>query len=276
MSRCPICFASMVEAFRHTVRGSFDASYHSCEKCGYLRAHDPRWLSEAYTNAINDHDCGLVLRNVINARRVACLLYLLGGTDGPCVDAAGGYGMLTRLLRDYGIECYWTDPYCENLLARGFECPPNLGHVKVLTAFEVLEHVPDPHAFVRALDARYQPTLILFSTELFAGPPPGTDWRYYDFTSGQHISFYQASTLATLADRLGFSYRTASGLHAFARRPLPHWKLVAATGPAAHFLLPIARRRLGSLTTSDSDRLARQASLRMTGMRAVGAVERRQ
>ncbi len=276
MSRCPICSASTVEAFRHTVRGSFDASYHSCRNCGFLRAVDPRWLSEAYTNAINDHDCGLVSRNIVNARRVACLLYLLGSTDAPCVDAAGGYGMLTRLLRDYGIECYWHDPYCENLLARGFECPPNLLHAPVVTAFEVLEHLVDPYAFLRDLDARYQPTLILFSTELFAGSPPGTDWRYYDFTSGQHISFYQTSTLAALARRLGFTYLTANGLHAFACRPLPHWKLSAATGRAAHFLLPIARRRLGSLTTSDSERLARQALARHTGLRAVAAAERRQ
>jgi Nif-specific regulatory protein len=45
----------------------------------------------------------------------------LGSLFGTVVDCAGGYGILVRLLRDYGVNALWSDPYCENVLAKGFE-----------------------------------------------------------------------------------------------------------------------------------------------------------
>ena len=47
--------------------------------------------------------------------------YIFFNKNVAYLDVDGGYGMLTRLMRDYGFHFYWTDPYCQNILARGFE-----------------------------------------------------------------------------------------------------------------------------------------------------------
>jgi hypothetical protein len=39
------------------------ARYEVCDACGFLRAHEPYWLDEAYSSAIAAADTGLVARN---------------------------------------------------------------------------------------------------------------------------------------------------------------------------------------------------------------------
>jgi hypothetical protein len=50
------------------------------------------------------------------------------------VDCAGGYGILTRLLRDIGVDALWSDPFCQNLMALGFEHSNE--PAELVTAFE--------------------------------------------------------------------------------------------------------------------------------------------
>jgi hypothetical protein len=38
--------------------------------------------------------------------------------NGTFVDIGGGYGLLTRLMRDRGFDFYWKDPHCENIFAK--------------------------------------------------------------------------------------------------------------------------------------------------------------
>ena len=40
--------------------------------------------------------------------------------DKKWIDIGGGYGVLTRLMCDIGIDFYWDDPYKENLFAKSF------------------------------------------------------------------------------------------------------------------------------------------------------------
>jgi len=115
------------------------------------------------------------------------------------LDFAGGYGVLTRLMRDRGFDFYWQDPYCKNVFARGFEWENIKGETSSggVTAFEVLEHVPDPLGFVRSALEQARTSNLIFSTLLYEGEPPAPEkWWYYALETGQHISFFRRDTLA--------------------------------------------------------------------------------
>jgi hypothetical protein len=174
------------------------------------------------------------------------------------LDMAGGYGLFTRLMRDAGIDFYWDDPYTPNLVARGFEAAACKRPFAALTAFEVIEHTPDPLAFVRDALARHASSCLVFSTVTYAGPrPPDPDWWYYSRETGQHIAFFQKRTLATLAQRLGLQFHDAGGLYAFSRERLPRaWALRALASPLGLLLALPGLLLRPSLTQADQQGMA--------------------
>ena len=117
---CRVCASSARYVYSLPVLGD-EVDYFDCAACGYFQTQEPYWLAKAYGSAINSVDTGILYRNQLNIWRVATTLLILGKLKGKVVDHAGGYGILVRLLRDAGIDAYWRDKYCENLLARGFE-----------------------------------------------------------------------------------------------------------------------------------------------------------
>jgi hypothetical protein len=225
--------------------------YFDCAACGYFQTEVPTWLDEAYSSAINDVDTGLMARNLHNLRRVVMTLAAFRRLHGRVVDHAGGYGILVRLLRDVGVDAYWQDKYCANLVARGFEA--DAGPCELLTAFEVFEHFELPLKELRAMLERAP--RVLLSTELIAGEaPPPADWWYLGAAHGQHIGFFRPRTLAWMAQRLGVHHASdGRRLHCFARDPVPaRW----LRGQRLHRLWPlVARWALRPLTQSDHDRL---------------------
>lgn len=253
--QCPICSSQMKFSFAATVLNKYQAQYEVCNTCGFLRAHAPHWLDEAYSSAIAAADTGLVARNISLASKVAGVLYWAMGErgGGRYLDAAGGYGMLTRLMRDMGFDFYWADKYCDNLIAPGFEYKPELGGCRAVTAMEVLEHLVDPAAFIEETLAAAGAQTLLFTTELYEGAPPHPDdWWYYTFATGQHIGFFQRRTLETLGARLGLKFASANGLHVFSKTAVNENLLKLATGRWSSRLSPWwIRRRLGSKVMSD-------------------------
>lgn len=237
------------------------AQYEVCDGCGFLRAHEPHWLDEAYSSAIAAADTGLVARNVSLAAKLAGALYWGLGERGAgsYLDAAGGYGMLTRLMRDMGFDFYWADKYCENLLATGFKYKPELGACRAVTAIEVLEHLTDPAAFIEETLAAAGADALLFTTELYEGAPPDPDaWWYYTFATGQHIGFFQRRTLQVLGARLGLQLASANGLHVLSKKPVNERLFAMATGRWATRVTPWwMRRTLGSKTVSDHQMILR-------------------
>ena len=203
----------MEPAFSATILGRHEVKYYYCGECGLLNTEKPYWLEEAYQEAIADTDTGLVSRNIANSAWLGAILESLAIDKGKFLDVAGGYGMLARLMRDRGFDCYTTDKYCPNLFAKTFE--PGPGFVAdALFAFEALEHMEDPFRFLEDLFAAYGCNTIVFSTLIFDGPAPSKDWWYYSFETGQHISFYQRRTLAFMAERLKCNYyMLTTGLH---------------------------------------------------------------
>lgn len=252
---CPVCTNPLHEVFRAVVLQRHEAIYDHCDRCGFLRIRAPHWLDEAYADSIAITDTGLLLRNMVKANQLAAVCKVMGGRpDDAYLDFAGGYGVLTRLMRDIGFNFYWMDIFSKNLLATGFEYTPAVGPCRAVTAFEVMEHVQDPCAFVtEALDTGQSDTLI-FSTELYAGAPPRPgNWWYYSVETGQHIAFYRRDTLQTLADRIGLHFHTHRGLHFLSRKQLPTRRIDLVSGRLNRLFAPLARRSLTTRTLADHE-----------------------
>lgn len=245
----------MRHCFSAEVLGKYQADYEVCSECGFLRAHDPHWLGEAYSSAIAAADTGLVARNFAVACKLAGVLYWALGErgQGRYLDAAGGYGMLTRLMRDLGFDFYWSDKYCNNILAPGFEYRREDGPCNAVTAIEVFEHLTDPVAFVTEMLSAAGARTVIFTTELYEGAPPRPDdWWYYTFATGQHIGFFTRETLETLARNMGLRFASANGIHVLSEQHINEPMLRFMTGRWASRFAPLLTRRiLGSKTMSD-------------------------
>jgi hypothetical protein len=253
-SICPICGDSIEFIFQEKVLRRHQVSYFSCGGCGLVQTESPFWLEEAYQSPIAAGDTGLVARNLDHCRFLEAFLPLAFPAAAKLVDLAGGYGLLARLLRDRGFHCYSTDPHCPSLFAGVSEPEPPF-QPAALFAFEVLEHLHDPVAFIEENFARHGCRTLVFSTLTFSGPPPPRDWWYYAFESGQHVSFYQKQTLARLAAKLGCAYHpVTAGLHVITAEPLPvmaRWALQSRTARRLLALFVRLTCRRKSLTWDD-------------------------
>jgi hypothetical protein len=216
---CKICQHTSERAFKELVLGNYQVSYYHCPQCGFLQTEDPYWLDEAYKNPINAEDTGLLARNILFSEMTALLLYFLFNKDKKFLDYAGGFGVFTRLMRDIGFDFYWHDPFTTNLLARGFELNDTAEKVELLTTFESFEHFRDPVAELQKM-LTYSSN-ILFSTLLTPSPVPPSDWWYYQFEHGQHISFYSKNSLLHLAKEHGLHFYSYKFLHLFTKKKLP-------------------------------------------------------
>jgi len=252
VSNCPICNSPRSFSFEETVLNKYRVSYYACPVCGLLQTEEPYWIEESYSDAIAVTDTGLVQRNISLASKLASALYFGLNVKGKCLDIAGGYGMLVRLMRDYGFDFYWDDKYCSNILAKGFEVTNSENSFEAITAFEVMEHISDPVNFVKEAIETYGAHTFIFSTQVYNdGPPPARDWWYYSFETGQHISFYTSRTLKHFADKLGLNFITVGGLHIFTEKKINPMRFLLVKGKLA---LPIAfyiRWRKGTKVMDD-------------------------
>lgn len=249
--------------FIATVMGKYAAEFDTCDACGFLQVRQPYWLPEAYSSGIATTDTGIVERNSIIARILTSTLYFVMGErgNGRYLDVAGGYGLLVRMMRDYGFDFYWSDKYCENLLARGFDAGEDLGVCQAVTAFEVMEHLEDPIHFVSEALSHAKTDTFIFSTLLFDGKPPRpADWWFYSLETGQHIAFFQHRTLLTLANRLNMRYYSIGNIYIFTRKILSSSMLKLCAGKCSYFLDKIAKKRLGSRVMADHFKMGRSIS----------------
>lgn len=255
--RCRICSKKVKHQFSHLVLGKYDCQYFLCKSCGFLQTENPHWLEEAYCNAIGATDTGVLQRNICISERLSALLLYFYGRRGEYLDFAGGYGVLTRLMRDIGFDFYWSDKYCDNIFARGFESNDAQTFVAV-TGFEVLEHSDDPMTLITDAMLLANCRTLIFSTELFEGDPPDPEeWWYYSFESGQHISFFQRRTLEFMARKIGLSYYSSGSLHMFSDKTLSPAMFRLLTHPRISSILSrLTRRFLESKTFDDHLRIS--------------------
>ena len=258
--KCSVCSAETRLSHTDRLLCRYDVDYLYCDRCGLLQTEKPFWLEEAYGDVIALSDTGLLYRNISLAMRLTSVLHTFFDSDAPYVDAGGGYGVLTRLMRDIGFDFYWSDPYCTNLFAKGFDACVRGGSFEAVTAFEVMEHVHDPLAFIRNSLHDHGSTSFLFSTQLFDGPPPPRDWAYYSQETGQHISFYQRRTLQRIADELSLNVYSSGYFHLLTGRKLNSAMFHVCASRLAFAAFPLIKTRLRPRTWPD--RQAAMAKLR--------------
>lgn len=253
---CKICGQESKAAFSHLILKKYTVTYFSCSHCGFMQTEDTYWLQEAYENALNLEDTGILVRN--ERLRDACTLLFTNqfNPNAKYIDYAGGYGVFTRMMRDIGFHFYWVDKYATNLLARGFEHVPNTSY-EAITAFEVFEHLVQPMDELKEM-LEYSDTIV-FSTVLLPEAIPAENWWYYAFDHGQHIAFYQKKTLEYIAQQLNLHFYTnGTHFHMLSKKSMSPWLFTWYYKAAKYGMAKWAKRLMKSLTDSDSKLLSQQ------------------
>lgn len=227
MKSCKICDSATYSLGRSKVLGKYWVRYRRCRHCHFVFAEDVTWLDEAYSDAINTSDLGLVGRNIRLSYSLSLLIRSQFNRRGRFVDYGGGYGLLVRIMRDMGFDFYRYDQYCENLFARGFDLDPAKESAKsfeMLIAIEVFEHLLNPVEEIQRMSV-FSDNLF-FSTELLPDNRevlPG-EWSYYGLEHGQHISMFTPRSLRILAERLRLNFVSdGRAVHMLTPRKIPDW-----------------------------------------------------
>lgn len=204
---------------RATILAKYEVDFYRCPGCGLIALPDPWWLDEAYESAIYAGDMGLLRRSRLLSRVTAAVIRAEGLSDGRFLDWGGGFGTLTRMMRDKGLEFYTADAYATNILAPGFDGDETQSY-DLVTTFEVMEHLQDPVSQLEVVSRSND--LVFFTTVLQPAEPPRPDeWWYYALESGQHIAMHTEESLRIVADRLGYQLTSdGDNYHLFHRRPL--------------------------------------------------------
>ena len=204
---CIVCGHHHLDLVDTTViLGRYSAELFSCQRCGHEWFKSPeQWLDDAYASPIAETDTGIVARSLQVQRIISSFLHFSNCT-GKLLDWGSGSGLLTRLLRDDGYDCFGLEPYTDPVLASKFtlcsqEKAIQGGPYQAVIAIEVFEHLAKPRDFLENV-LSITDTLI-FTTEIVDREKFGNDWWYYSKETGQHISFFTNSSLAYLAESYG-------------------------------------------------------------------------
>lgn len=247
---CNICNEQTVEIFRAIVLNKYNIRYFQCPNCLFIQTEKPYWLEEAYLSPISILDTGILLRNIDISKKLTVLLPFFTYSDSKILDYAGGYGILVRLMRDIGYDFYWYDKYCKNLFSKGFEYEKNYQY-KIVTAFELLEHLENPINEIEKIINRNKCETLFFSTNLTKTNNIDCEWWYFAFESGQHISFFNHKTLKYLANKFSMNiYSFNAFFHIFSEKQEKVKKLENTFNKYLKYY-PRAKEKLNSKTFSD-------------------------
>lgn len=218
---CPICKTNNIKNLREVlILNKHNVPLYFCDSCKFAFLSKPFWLDEAYTNVISDLDVGLVYRNIFYSNKISNLLYFVfGNPKYKILDDAGGYGLFVRLMRDLGFDYFWNDIYCENIFAKNFEKNTESKYL-IVTALEVMEHTEYPIEYISKVFDNYSSDTLIFTTETFKSKIPDTNWWYYNFEGGQHISFFSKRTFKIIANKLHLKYYNSGTIHILTKKSL--------------------------------------------------------
>lgn len=220
IEKCRLCEEEAKLAFSHTIMGKYNIGFYACENCGAIFTEKPYWLDEAYGDALTCMDTGIMQRNLQLADLVQKILESFFGNKEYIsgVDFAGGYGIMTRLLRDKGYDFKWYDKYAENLVAKGYSYAGE--DVDVVTAFEIFEHMAEPREDLAWIFNR-NPGIVIVSTLLLQDDIPDETWWYWCFEHGQHVLFWSEKTMHYVEQIFDYKYvKLSDSYHLFVNKKM--------------------------------------------------------
>ena len=198
---CPICRSEVVPFSTLIIRGNISGAYKICKSCAFIYAENPNWLEGSFTDALNSLDIGSVDRCNIVADFVEVLLKSSKKDSPKVLDWGGGYGLLTRILRDRGVNCSHYDPFVEPLFAKNIKLLPNTKFDLVVLS-EVMLHMTDP---VGTLSELLKFSKRIMFTAVIAPPDVNPDWWYFMPETGQHITIFSKGSIFELGAALKVS-----------------------------------------------------------------------
>jgi hypothetical protein len=135
-----------------------------------------------------------------------------------CLDYGGGNGKFAALMRQRGVDAHCWDPVSEDLEI------PQTASFDFMTAFEVLEHTPEPLATIeQALGFLREGGVMLFSTGTLDHLPNRSMDYWYIAPRNGHITLYLKKSLQTLFSRFGYRcHHFNNDLH-LAFKTVPEW-----------------------------------------------------
>jgi hypothetical protein len=250
---CGVC-RGVSEVFgKSKILEKYLVTYSRCTSCGFVSTEAPYWLEEAYSEAMQFTDVGIMQRNLQNSIVTSSVISSFFSSGKKFIDFGGGHGAFVRLMRDRGYDFYWQDLHAKNLYARGFEHIENTRY-ELLTAFEVMEHLSSP---IQDLAPVFSTSdNLLFTTTLLPDPAPQPpEWWYYSTKGGQHISFYTPAALDHIARYFGRYVVSNRDYHLFSKRPICALRFRLATEPRlSRFISLFSRKK--SLIESDYEYLS--------------------
>ncbi|MBP8976420.1 MAG: class I SAM-dependent methyltransferase [Bacteroidetes bacterium] len=250
---CNICGNESEFIFQACVLHKYQVNYYRCPHCDFIQTEKPYWLDEAYTQAINKYDTGILSRNVEYSAIVSTLIYFLFDRTQTFLDYGGGYGIFTRLMRDIGFDFYHYDPLAQNLFAQGFEAQSLDNHFELVTALECFEHFINPMEEINHIIAFSDN--IFFSTELHPRFIPDLTWWYYAFDHGQHIAFYSYKTLSYIAQRYELHLISFGNFHLFTKENISNFVSKLIVHNRHRGLYWYVHKKMKSKTFSDFEKI---------------------
>jgi hypothetical protein len=233
-TNCRLCGADLNPSFNLRLLDAHDVDFFRCRSCGSLQSEEPYWLDEAYKVSLSRLDTGAAQRNMISLAATFTIAKLFGVVD--VIDRGGGDGLLCRLLRDYGINCFVTDKFASATYAQGFTTP-NFQRPEMVIAFEVIEHFARPAEDLSTIfesGAR----VVLLTTGIYEGQ--SSNWWYLAPETGQHIFFYSMDALRLIAKRYDFSFARIGRFCLFFKGE-SSWRLFFASILLRRFGIPFVR-----------------------------------
>jgi len=220
-TKCKICKTETHESFELKLLKKYNVKYYICPKCNFIQTEKPYWLDEAYSSVITDEDSGLINRNIKFSKITLLIIYFFFDRKAQYLDYAGGYGVFTNIMRNFGIKFFNYDPYCENLFSKEFNLKRIGKKYEAITMFEYLEHSKDPIKDIKTFSKKTD--TIIFSTELhdFSNELYKKNWYYFYPKHGQHISLYSINTLKLIAKEFNFNlYTNGKNFHILTKKEL--------------------------------------------------------
>jgi hypothetical protein len=213
---CPICRALANSAFSVCIRNERNVPLFQCTRCSFYFFAEPDWLAQSFSEELNELDLGSVARSHFVADFVTAV-FPLRKSGYTALDWGGGDGLLTRLLRERGINCVWQDPFVKPRFVGAAIYEPS-SRVDVTVVSEVFLHLTNPVSVLRLLLSQSE---LVIMTAVVPPKDMTAQWWYLMPETGQHVSFYPLPALEALATQTSSRlYSDGRFFHVFSRRKL--------------------------------------------------------